>query len=332
MPSDQPQISYIVTVYNKAEFLPVVARSLQAQKGLGEVEAIFVDDGSTDDSPKVLQEIVAKWPAARLVRQENSGPAPATNAGICAARGQWIKVMDGDDILHEDATRSLLDAAGKYDTRFAYGQISLIPWRDGEPQVPENPPSPLNATPLHETRPLEKFAHNMTFNPTCVLIDTELAKEMGGVESRVFAQDYSMFLRAAHRTAFAFVPCDICWAPGAGDAEGRVSDDEAQILHDLNAELAYFAAETPDLDPDIMRTMLKRGTGRAWKWAKRKGGHNILSQYFRDFLMSRLPTSRDQAIARLARSPHIFRETSAIRVPFEKDGRVGYKRMPPGKP
>jgi glycosyltransferase involved in cell wall biosynthesis len=327
-----PQISYIVTVYNKAEFLPAVAGALKNQKGLGEVEAIFVDDGSTDNSPEVLQAIVDDWPAARVIRQENSGPAPATNAGIFAARGQWIKIMDGDDVLHEDATRALVDAAEKFDTRFAYGKITQVPWQAGGPVVSSATPSPREAAPEHDLRPLVKFSEKMTSNPSCVLINTEFAQAIGGVDTRIFAQDYSLYLRAAHRTPFAFVPADIGWAPGAGLAAGRVSDDEAQILHDLNAALACFIDETPDLDPAIRRRMLARGTGRAWKWANRQAGQSMLSPYFLMYVLSRLPTSRMQAINRLFRSRDIFRQTNPIRIPNRVDGRDSYETIPPGKP
>ena len=331
-----PQISYVITVYNKAEFLPAVAAALKSQKGLGEVEAIFVDDGSTDDSPAVLQDIVSDWPAARVISQVNSGPAPATNAGIFAATGQWIKIMDGDDVLHEDATRALLDAAEKFGTRFAFGNIALVPWKvaqhgkDAQPVIPKTAAPPLSVEAEHDTSPLVHFAEKMSFNPSCLLIERKFAQEIGGVDIRVFAQDYSLYLRAGHRTTFAYVPTDIVWAPGAGEATGRVSDDEAQILHDLNAELAYFIDETPDLDPAVMRRMLTRGTGRAWKWASRRAGHSLFSPYFLTYLLSRLPTSRDQAIKRLFWSRDIFRRTSPVRIPVKIDGRDAYRTMPKG--
>jgi hypothetical protein len=327
-----PQISYVVTVYNKAAFLPVVAEALKNQKGLGEVEAIFVDDGSTDNSPEVLENIVANWPAARVIRQLNSGPAPATNAGIFAARGDWIKIMDGDDVLHEDATRSLVDAARMFGSKFAFGNIALIPWKDSQPVIPQTTPAPLAVEPEHDTSPLVHFAEKMTFNPSCLLIETKFAQAIGGVDIRVFAQDYSLYLRAAHRTSFAYVPTDIVWAPGAGLAEGRVSDDEAQILHDLNAELAYFIEETPDLDKAVMHRMLTRGTGRAWKWASRRAGHSMFSEYFQMYLLSRLPTSRAQTIKRLFKSRDIFRTTSPVRIPVKIDGRDTYETMPAWKP
>jgi glycosyltransferase involved in cell wall biosynthesis len=326
-----PQISYVITVYNKAEFLPAVAAALKNQKGLGDVEAIFVDDGSTDNSPAVLRDIVADWPAARVISQINSGPAPATNAGIFAATGQWIKIMDADDVLHEDATRALVDAAEKFGARFAFGSIALVPWKDGQPVIPKTAAAPLSVAAEHDTQPLVHFAEKMTFNPSCLLIDRKFAQEIGGVDIRVFAQDYSLYLRAAQRTTFAFVPTDIVWAPGVGEAEGRVSDDEAQILHDLNAELAFFVDETPDLDAAVMRRMLTRGTGRAWKWASRRAGHSLLSPYFLMYLLSRLPTSRAQAIKRLFRSREIFRITSPVRIPVKVDGRDAYRTMPAGK-
>jgi glycosyltransferase involved in cell wall biosynthesis len=321
-------VSYVITVYNKAEFLPAVASALKNQRGLGDVEAIFVDDGSTDSSPEVLQSIIADWPAARVIRLVNGGPAPATNAGIFAAKGKWIKIMDGDDVLHEDATKALVDAAERFQSKFAFGQIALVPWENGAPVFPADMISPLKIQPEHDSKPLVRFAEKMTFNPSCLLIDREFAQEIGGVDIRVFAQDYSLYLRAAHRTTFAHIPADIVCAPGIGLADGRVSDDEPQILHDLNAELACFVNETPDLDPAIRQRMLTRATGRAWKWASRQAGHSILSPCFLMYLLSRLPTSRARAIKRLYRSRDIFRTTSPVRIPVKIDGRDTYQVMP----
>jgi glycosyltransferase involved in cell wall biosynthesis len=66
-----------------------------------QVEAIVIDDGSADDTPKVLRELEAKYGTERLrcVRQDNAGVAAARNRGMELARGEFLQFLDSDDML-----------------------------------------------------------------------------------------------------------------------------------------------------------------------------------------------------------------------------------------
>ena len=94
------KVSFIVTVYNKALYLPFVIRGLARQEGEFEREFIFVDDGSTDDSVKILGELKETLPGrVEIIEQDNSGPSMATNKGFEISTGDIIKFVDGDDVL-----------------------------------------------------------------------------------------------------------------------------------------------------------------------------------------------------------------------------------------
>ncbi len=102
MPSDfdqGPAISVFLPVYNEAPNLPPLHAKLdEALTKLGRsAEIVFVDDGSTDDSLKVLREIAAKDERVRVVAlKRNYGQTAAMAAGIDAARGQVLIPMDAD--------------------------------------------------------------------------------------------------------------------------------------------------------------------------------------------------------------------------------------------
>ena len=92
-------VSFVVTIYNKTRYIPHMLAGLAAQGGDFEREFIFVDDGSTDGSADLLAELTRDWRQTTIIRQVNAGPAPALNRGFAAARGEFVKPMDGDDIL-----------------------------------------------------------------------------------------------------------------------------------------------------------------------------------------------------------------------------------------
>lgn len=105
-----PTISIIITVYNKAEYLPRCLESCLNQQEVpaGSYEVIAVDDGSTDESPAILGEYAAKWPFLRVITQPNAGLSVARNNGVAEAKGAYLWFVDADDHIAPDAVKTLL--------------------------------------------------------------------------------------------------------------------------------------------------------------------------------------------------------------------------------
>lgn len=97
----QPKLSVVVTVYNEEDNIqPLVAAITQALEGIS-YEIIYVDDGSTDNTVKVLRSL--DHPYLRVIElMKNYGQSPALMAGIDHAQGEFIVTMDGD--LQNDPT------------------------------------------------------------------------------------------------------------------------------------------------------------------------------------------------------------------------------------
>jgi glycosyltransferase involved in cell wall biosynthesis len=92
-------VSTIIPVYNRAELLRQAVASVVAQT-YRPIEIIVVDDGSTDHTSQVLEELTADHPGLiRVVRQANAGPGAARQAGLLQARGEFIQFLDSDDLL-----------------------------------------------------------------------------------------------------------------------------------------------------------------------------------------------------------------------------------------
>lgn len=92
----QPTISVIIPNYNNAQFLTECVDSVFVQT-YQPLECIVVDDGSTDNSLEVLNELSQKYPKLRIFEQINSGPSVARNLGMKHAKGEYIAVLDADD-------------------------------------------------------------------------------------------------------------------------------------------------------------------------------------------------------------------------------------------
>lgn len=110
------KLSIIVPIYNVAPYLRKCVDSLLAQD-ISDYEIILVDDGSTDDSGAIADELVHAFslsPLAsrlqlRVIHQSNAGLSAARNTGIAAATGEYIMFVDSDDYLQPNVLGGLLE-------------------------------------------------------------------------------------------------------------------------------------------------------------------------------------------------------------------------------
>lgn len=120
-------ISLIIPIYNAEPFLSRLFENLEAQgvffdeKEYGEV--IFVNDGSPDDSEKIILEYAKKHPWVRCIRQENQGQHIARNTGIDAAKGEYIAFMDQDDAYAYLGLNHLLSVITKNNVDVVRGNV-----------------------------------------------------------------------------------------------------------------------------------------------------------------------------------------------------------------
>ena len=108
----RPEVSVLIANYNNEPFLAEALGSVLDQ-GIEALEIIVVDDGSTDRSLDIVRDLQAKHPGRiRLFEQATkSGPGGARNRALAEARGQWLAVLDGDDLMQPGRLRSLIDQA-----------------------------------------------------------------------------------------------------------------------------------------------------------------------------------------------------------------------------
>lgn len=107
------KISVIVPVYKVEEFLPQCLDSILAQT-LTEMEIICVNDGSPDNSLKILEEYAKKDDRIVIINQKNGGLSSARNTGIKSATGEYIGFVDSDDWIEPDFYHNLYQAAKEH--------------------------------------------------------------------------------------------------------------------------------------------------------------------------------------------------------------------------
>lgn len=112
LPTNKFDLSFIIPVYNSELYLERCIQSLVNQKCSYRYEIIFVNDGSSDNSGKILSKY-ANYENVKIVYQENSGISAARNKGLSLSEGEYIGFIDNDDYVSEYYAEKLLSRAYK---------------------------------------------------------------------------------------------------------------------------------------------------------------------------------------------------------------------------
>jgi glycosyltransferase involved in cell wall biosynthesis len=202
-----PSVSIIIPAYNGAALIARCLESVLAQAGRFLLEVIVVDDGSTDDTASVVENL--RQDRLRLLRQENRGPAAARNAGLAQATSRYTAFLDADDYWEP---RFLQETVGFLETHpeaiaVSVGQVHKVL---GKPDwvVPH---ALQSESPWRGPQMLDSFfpfwaryAHVCTGS---VLIRTDIAQRTGGqrTEFRI-CEDLEFWAYLATFGAWGFIP------------------------------------------------------------------------------------------------------------------------------
>lgn len=105
-----PRVSVVVTTYNQARYIEETLQSVFDQTSPA-LEVIVVDDGSTDNTPSLLARYEER---IRYIRQNNQGVASSRNTGIALAQGEYVALLDGDDIWEPRKLAAQIEAARRF--------------------------------------------------------------------------------------------------------------------------------------------------------------------------------------------------------------------------
>ncbi|NMG19329.1 glycosyltransferase family 2 protein [Brasilonema bromeliae] len=99
-----PKVSIIVNCFNQGCYLERSVKSVLSQT-FPDIECLIVDDGSTDNTRQVAEQLMNLDERVKYYYKENGGLPSSRNFGVEKAQGEWIQCLDADDWIHEDKTR-----------------------------------------------------------------------------------------------------------------------------------------------------------------------------------------------------------------------------------
>ena len=139
-PPELPRrVSVIIPVYNGLPWVKQAVSSVLLQSAANApTEIILVDNGSSDGSTEVLNGLAKVYSNVKVITETEKGAGAARNAGISAAKGEYVMFLDADDVLFPDAIEKLLAVADKNKSRVDFATSSLIMFDEDEsgPVVP----------------------------------------------------------------------------------------------------------------------------------------------------------------------------------------------------
>lgn len=119
-------ISVIIPVYNRQAVIGECVQSVLAQSEQN-FEIILIDDGSSDRTVALCEEMSRTEPRIRLLTREHGGVSAARNAGIEAARGEYVFFLDSDDVIHPRLLEALVTGLKNSDAAIAGTGIVNVP-------------------------------------------------------------------------------------------------------------------------------------------------------------------------------------------------------------
>lgn len=295
-----PMISAVLTVYNKAPYLPDTIRSLRRHaEDERDIEYVFVDDASSDQSVSLIRELMAGAPRVRVIENaDNCGPSVRLNQGAAAATGEFLYLLDGDDVATQGAMEGMHRLLRDYDADLVYGKTAKKLGKDID--LFSLTADPKASTRLSE-RPLQMVLEG-GFVRMALMCRRSLFLEAGGADERIFVQDESLPLRlSAKAKRMVAWQADVIAMPHPLSGTEKVSRNKSQLHHD--AFLAYrYALDDFGMDyPDLAPLLFAKAVSAYWKLERRRPGPAFLKSGFWRYLRVKVgkPTPQQRVLAQM---------------------------------
>lgn len=265
---DKIKVSYVVTVYNKSAYLPYTIQSIKSQNLGMPAELIFVDDASTDNSAEIIKKETAEMKNVIIItNSQNKGPSTRLNQGAKKASGQYLHLVDGDEILPINATKIMLNLLEENQADFLYGKKQKTTL-ESKALLGQSISEELKYT--KSSNPLLQIL-NGKFVGISLMTSKSLYTKSGGCDERVFIQDESLPIRLAHK-AKNFISLDniVVFAPKKNHE--NLSRLKNQQHHDRFLVYKYALEDFANSISDIeKKKMYQRAVSSVWKNKKLQG-------------------------------------------------------------
>ncbi|WP_426416996.1 glycosyltransferase family 2 protein [Aestuariirhabdus sp. LZHN29] len=276
--ADKIDISVIMPSYNAAAFITQSIQSVKEQT-LSQWELIIVDDGSNDDTCKLIAPFLVDT-RIKLLQQDHLGAARARNQALHRAKGEYIAFLDADDWWEPHFLQTMLK-----NSRDTGASISYCGWqRTG---LAANL-CPRYVPPDYSEKGLVEALMRENIWPIhAALTQASLIKELGGFNAQLpCCMDFDLWLRASPDISVALVPEVLAYYRFHGD--GQITSQKARlvIVH-LEVQLEFLKRRS-DIAKRFSCEQIENWT---WERVRRKayenfwrGNLNVSSPLFRYLL------------------------------------------------
>lgn len=239
-PSPAPRVSVILPVHNGAAYLETAAASILGQT-FADFELICVDDGSSDATPQLLEQIAASDSRVRIIaNRPNKGLPGALNVGFAAARGALHSWTSDDNIARPQLLERLVAALDRHpEAAIAHANYTLI---DGAGAV----------IGFQKVGPASDILLGNRIG-AAFLYRAELTRALSGYDEALFGvEDYDFWLRAARSFRFVTLDEDLYLYRRHG---ASLTDRRSQTIHRMVAEIIQRELELVG-DPAVRAKVL----------------------------------------------------------------------------
>jgi glycosyltransferase involved in cell wall biosynthesis len=205
-----PKVSVVIPTYNRAGTVPRAIESVLSQT-VDDLEVIVVDDGSSDDTGKVLGEMFGDH--IRYFPQVNQGASVARNKGVEEARGEWIAFLDSDDFWEKEKLEWQLKALKQFgtqcgacytDTRFFNHPETRTMFQLVEQEYRHEGAMGINTDVME--RLVRPGGSGMVVCLSSFMACADVVRKTGGFDPRLlYSQDSEFMFRLAMLTGFCYV-------------------------------------------------------------------------------------------------------------------------------
>jgi glycosyltransferase involved in cell wall biosynthesis len=261
MDNEKPLFSIVVPIYNEEQYIREALDSIAAQTN-PDWEALLIDDGSTDSTPRILDEYAQKDERFRVFHKTNGGTSTAINMGIQEARGEWFCWLSGDDYFHPRKLEFHRRWMQNFPETLFFSTGYWVILTNGK-KIEYSPDWLKLENPAYH---LIQLLHSNWVMGISICVKREAWLKVGELDGRLrYAQDLDMWIRLMLNVPHRYIPertCIMRYHPGQDSARFSLETvfDAATILIRLVNEHS-FKELFPSVDLDdrnIARDILSR--------------------------------------------------------------------------
>lgn len=248
-------VSVIMPCYNAKDYICEAINSVFGQT-YPSVELIVVDDGSSDGSCEILQQLSQRYAGSMTVlHQNNKGPYPARNLALKHAKGEYVAFLDADDYWRKDCLEKLQQAVSLNNVDLAYCGWQNV--GEGSPgNLPYIPPQYEN----HD--PVQLFMRKCPWPIHAALVRHEIVEVVKGFSERKYSSmDYDFWLRILSVTRKLFRVPEVLAFYRWHD-KGQISSVKWRQVFDAWHVRRDFVQNNPELVAHIPDELLRTLTNQ----------------------------------------------------------------------